>query len=256
MVLLAALERAAVRQAATLLRIDPWLDKYPRELSGGQRQRVAIGRAIVRKPAVFLFDEPLSNLDAALRVQMRVELSRLHAELGSTMIYVTHDQVEAMTMGDRIAVFSGGEIAQVGTPLEIYFQPANEFVATFMGSPRINLFDAHVEDGTLVMASGARLALPEPLPPSVVGRVARLGVRAEHLQCVTHGGVAGTIELSEHLGGEVIAYVRVSGLADLVTVKLAADARVPARGERVELAPDFARVLYFDAAGRRIDVTG
>ena len=127
-----------VARAAEILRITDYLKRYPKELSGGQRQRVAIGRSIVRKPKVFLFDEPLSNLDAALRVNMRIELSRLHKELGTTMIYVTHDQVEAMTLGDRIAVFNKGVVEQLGAPMSLYNQPANEFVATFIGAPRIN----------------------------------------------------------------------------------------------------------------------
>ena len=143
-----------VRRAAETLRITELLGRYPKELSGGQRQRVAIGRAIVRKPKVFLFDEPLSNLDAALRVNMRIELTRLHKELGTTMVYVTHDQVEAMTMGDRIAVFNAGRIEQVGAPLDLYNAPANEFVAGFLGSPRINLVERPGDD-----ASGEHRAL-------------------------------------------------------------------------------------------------
>jgi len=242
---------AAVGQAATLLRLESMLGKYPRELSGGQRQRVAIGRAIVRKPKVFLFDEPLSNLDASLRVQMRVELSRLHAELGTTMIYVTHDQVEAMTMGDRIAVFDGGRISQVGTPMEIYFSPDNEFVASFMGSPRINLLNVSVDHAGVLVLGQYRLAGSGPLPDSAaVAR--RLGVRAEHVGFGQTSGIPGVVELCEHLGGEVISYVRIDGGSELLAVRRAASHGVPARGERVLLDIDLNHALFFDERGCRI----
>ncbi len=243
--------RAAVGQAADMLRIGELLKRYPRELSGGQRQRVAIGRAIVRKPRVFLFDEPLSNLDAALRVQMRIELSRLHAELKTTMIYVTHDQVEAMTMGNRIAVFSGGVIAQVGTPLEVYFDPANEFVASFIGSPRINMLDV-VFDGVSLKMKGAPAALAPPADINAADsqRVARLGVRAEHLHLAATGGIPGQVVLSEHLGSEIILYVKVDGLADILTVKVPAGGRQPVVGDHVSVV--LSHAMYFDQQGRRI----
>jgi multiple sugar transport system ATP-binding protein len=243
--------RTAVGQAADMLRIGDLLKRYPRELSGGQRQRVAIGRAIVRKPRVFLFDEPLSNLDAALRVQMRIELSRLHAELKTTMIYVTHDQVEAMTMGNRIAVFSGGSIAQVGTPLEVYFNPANEFVASFIGLPKINLLDV-VFDGVSLKVKGApgTLASPSDLNAADGQRVARLGVRAEDLHLAAADGIPGTVVLSEHLGSEIILYVKADGLADILTLKTSAGGRRPAVGDPVSVV--LSHAMYFDQQGRRI----
>jgi multiple sugar transport system ATP-binding protein len=251
--------RAAVESAAAMLRIGDLLGRYPKELSGGQRQRVAIGRAIVRKPRVFLFDEPLSNLDAALRVQMRIELSRLHSELKTTMIYVTHDQVEAMTMGDRIAVFSGGRIAQVGTPLEVYFNPADEFVATFIGSPRINLLDVEPADGRFALRGGAGgLAWPPGFDAARASRVARVGVRAEHLRLTdgAAGGAAaaehlpGRVELREHLGSEVILYVKIEGVLDLLTVKAAAGSPLPQVGDALRVSVD--QAIYFDAGGQRV----
>jgi multiple sugar transport system ATP-binding protein len=248
--------RAAVENAASMLRIGDLLERYPKELSGGQRQRVAIGRAIVRKPRVFLFDEPLSNLDAALRVQMRIELSRLHAELKTTMIYVTHDQVEAMTMGDRIAVFSGGRIAQVGAPLDVYFNPANEFVAAFIGSPKINLLDVKAADGVLAIRGGVgRLSLPGGLDAAQSGRIARVGVRAEHLRVGPDADgardrLAGRVALCEHLGSEVILYVKIDGVADVLTAKAAAGDAMPQLGEAISVT--VAQAIYFDAEGRRV----
>ena len=159
-----------VGRIAEVLRMSELLERFPKELSGGQRQRVAIGRAIVRKPKVFLFDEPLSNLDAALRVNMRIELSRLHKELGTTMIYVTHDQVEAMTMGDRIAVFNKGRVEQLGAPMELYNQPANEFVATFLGAPRINLIDRPANRGAHPPHQALWHALAAAAPAEAHGR--------------------------------------------------------------------------------------
>ena len=249
----AAAIRAAVEQTASMLQMGDLLDRYPRELSGGQQQRVAIGRAIVRKPRVFLFDEPLSNLDAALRVQMRIELSRLHKALDTTMIYVTHDQVEAMTMGDRIAVFSAGCIAQVGTPLEIYFNPANEFVASFIGSPRINLMGVRVEGSSLKVA-GTQVCLPLPasLADSDAGKVARIGIRAEHLQLVDGAGLRGKVELSENLGSEIILYLKIDGLAELITVKTASAGHAPKVGDAVAALPDPSQVLCFDWDGNRV----
>ncbi len=246
--------RRAVEETAAMLRIGELLARYPRELSGGQRQRVAIGRAIVRKPRVFLFDEPLSNLDAALRVQMRIELSNLHSELKTTMVYVTHDQVEAMTMGDRIAVFSAGVIAQVGTPLEVYFDPASEFVASFIGSPRINLLDVRLEGASLrVQGAAGLLSAPADLGDADLARVARIGVRAEHLHLAADKGIRGTVVLSEHLGSEVILYVKVEGITDVLAVKLAVGADLPVVGEPVGLVPS--HTIYFDQQGRRVPCT-
>jgi multiple sugar transport system ATP-binding protein len=238
-----------VQRAAQVLRITELLGRYPKELSGGQRQRVAIGRAIVRKPKVFLFDEPLSNLDAALRVNMRIELSRLHKELGTTMIYVTHDQVEAMTMGDRIAVFNQGHIEQLGAPLDLYHAPANEFVAGFLGAPRINLIE---RPGAA--ASAAHRALWECLAPSAAAKLHRVGLRAEHLRVGASGdGTPATLELAEHLGDTSILHLRVEGLADLLHAKAGPGHTELSTGQAVGLLPDAAWALRFDAAGQRVD---
>ena len=237
-----------VHQAAETLRMSELLGRFPKELSGGQRQRVAIGRAIVRKPKVFLFDEPLSNLDAALRVDMRVELARLHKELGTTMIYVTHDQVEAMTLGNRIAVFNQGRIEQVGAPLELYNRPANTFVATFIGAPKINLIPRPA-DG----ASAAHMALWVALGGADLGQAQHIGVRPEHLQVSTDGaGVSATIALAEHLGDASILHVRVEGVAELLKAKVSAEHSHYQGGQTVAINADRPWVLAFDAAGQRI----
>jgi multiple sugar transport system ATP-binding protein len=208
---------AAVARAAKILRITDQLDKRPKQLSGGQRQRVAIGRAITRAPDVFLFDEPLSNLDAALRTQMRVELSSLHAELGATMIYVTHDQVEAMTMASRIVVLNRGAIEQVGSPLELYRNPGNLFVAGFLGAPRMNFFDVTVDEVSGAMAGISAPGLA-PLTVSLAegaalkrGDRATLGIRPENIRLspgdATRAAISGKVRLVEHLGRETILYV-------------------------------------------------
>ena len=239
---------AQVRRAADVLRIGDLLGRTPRELSGGQRQRVAIGRAIVRKPRVFLFDEPLSNLDAALRVNMRIELSRLHRELGTTMIYVTHDQVEAMTMGTRIAVFNQGRIEQLGAPLALYNAPANEFVAAFLGAPRINLVDAPGHDATPVQR-----ALWSLLLPRADAAVRRAGVRAEHLRVGGLGaGVPATVVMAEHLGDVSVLHLRVDGLGELLHAKVDAGNAHLAAGASVDVLPVAESVLAFDAGGRRL----
>ena len=237
-----------VGRAAEILRITELLGRYPKELSGGQRQRVAIGRAIVRKPKVFLFDEPLSNLDAALRVNMRIELSRLHKELGTTMIYVTHDQVEAMTMGDRIAVFNGGIVEQLGVPMALYNRPANEFVAGFIGAPKINLVDRPGSD-----ASAAHRALWAALTgqASTSVQARRAGLRPEHLKLVAaDSGIPATVELAEHLGDSSIIHLRVDGVADLLSAKIGAGNDRVVAGQQVGLAPDAAWALAFDADHR------
>ena len=233
-----------VGRAAEILRMTDLLGRFPKELSGGQRQRVAIGRAIVRKPKVFLFDEPLSNLDAALRVDMRVELSRLHAELGTTMIYVTHDQVEAMTLGDRIAVFNHGAIEQLGAPLELYNRPGTEFVAGFIGAPRINLID---RPGSDAPAPHQRLWQSlNAAPPAQ-----RVGLRPEHLQLGSpEAGVPAQVVLAEHLGDASIIHLRVDGIATLLNAKVAANQARCAAGDTVGLLPDAAWALGFGADGR------
>jgi multiple sugar transport system ATP-binding protein len=241
-------ERAQqVGRAAEILRITDYLGRFPKELSGGQRQRVAIGRAIVRKPKVFLFDEPLSNLDAALRVNMRIELSRLHKELGATMIYVTHDQVEAMTMGDRIAVFHQGVVEQLGAPMDLYNRPANEFVAGFIGAPRINLIDRPAD-----AAPAAHRALWQALAAQAPAGVRRVGLRPEHLHVVDAAqGVPATVELAEHLGDVSILHLRVDGVAELLAAKVGAGHERIDGGQAVGLLPDKAWALEFGADARR-----
>jgi len=236
-----------VGRAAEILRITDYLGRFPKELSGGQRQRVAIGRAIVRKPKVFLFDEPLSNLDAALRVNMRIELSRLHKELGATMIYVTHDQVEAMTMGDRIAVFHQGIVEQLGVPMDLYNRPANEFVAGFIGAPRINLIDRPAD-----AAPVAHRALWQALAADAPAGVRRVGLRPEHLHVVGAGqGVPATVELAEHLGDVSILHLRVDGVVDLLSAKVGAGHDRIDGGQAVGLMPDKTWALAFGADARR-----
>jgi len=241
---------AQVRRVADILRITDLLARTPKELSGGQRQRVAIGRAIVRRPTVFLFDEPLSNLDAALRVNMRIELTRLHRELGSTMIYVTHDQVEAMTMGDRIAVFNQGRLEQVGAPLDLYLRPANEFVAGFLGAPRMNFVDR--PSGPV---SAEVDALWTMLARTASSAAARAGIRPEHLRMVPTGeGVKAEVVLVEHLGDSATLHVRVNGWPDMFVAKVTSAQGRVAAGAMIGLWADAREAMYFDAEGRRIGV--
>lgn len=198
---------AAVRAAAEKLSISHLLDRKPKQLSGGQRQRVAIGRAIVRKPKVFLFDEPLSNLDAALRVRMRYEFSKLHEDLGATMIYVTHDQVEAMTLADKLVVLSGGKVMQVGPPLELYNRPNNRFVAEFIGSPRMNFFAGVGAAKGVKLESGAAIDVGGVLP----GQRLTVGVRPEHLLFAKEGAIKGKVRFVERLGATSYCYCDVLG---------------------------------------------
>jgi ABC-type sugar transport system ATPase subunit len=243
-----------VAEAAAILQIEPLLARKPKQLSGGQRQRVAIGRAIVRKPKVFLFDEPLSNLDAALRVQMRVEIARLHAEIGATMIYVTHDQVEAMTMADRIVVLNRGRVEQIGSPLDLYERPANRFVAEFLGQPRMNVIASRVagrrEGGLdLALPSGATLAIAARAA-GAPGAAVALGFRPDAVAMVEPGAgdLIGRVEVVEHLGPESIVHAAVDGLPDLVTI--AAPGKSPlARGATVHLKIDTSASHLFDEAG-------
>lgn len=216
-----------IASAAKILNLGDYLDRKPGQLSGGQRQRVAIGRAIVREPSAFLFDEPLSNLDASLRVNMRLEISELHKSLKTTMIYVTHDQVEAMTMADRIAVFNDGVIEQVGTPLELYNNPVNRFVAGFIGSPKMNFIDVKPKEGDPTIA---------------------LGVRPEHLKITKDNGIwSGKIGVIEHLGSESFLHVHVEG-AGTFTVK--ADGDCPLQyGDHIQLSAAQNKILRFDRAG-------
>jgi multiple sugar transport system ATP-binding protein len=259
-----------VGRAAQILQIEHLLERKPKALSGGQRQRVAIGRAIVRKPQVFLFDEPLSNLDAALRGQTRVELARLHRELQATMIYVTHDQVEAMTLGQKIVVLNGGRIEQVGTPVDLYERPANKFVAGFLGSPRMNFFEATLagergRSASVQLAGGTRVQVAADVGRAAPGAHVTLGVRPEHLQIVRssandghldghHGGAIGaTVALVEYLGDVTLVYAHVEGAAgaesEMVAVKCDADIAPPAPGSKVELVFPASRAFLFDADG-------
>ncbi|HTD02435.1 sn-glycerol-3-phosphate ABC transporter ATP-binding protein UgpC [Undibacterium sp.] len=250
----------AVQQAANVLQISHLLQRKPKDLSGGQRQRVAIGRAIVREPAVFLFDEPLSNLDASLRVQMRIELSRLHQELKTTMIYVTHDQVEAMTLGQRIVVFNAGRIEQVGTPLDLYDNPGNLFVAGFLGAPKMNFLKAEVfgvtADGISVRLAGVSLLdLPVAGQGLAVGGQISLGIRAEHIRIAPAAsadlaGVVASVELVEHLGDSLIVYARLTGEPNLLAVKLGTEAAAPKAGDTVKICLPPQRCHVFDADGK------
>ncbi|MCC8395632.1 sn-glycerol-3-phosphate ABC transporter ATP-binding protein UgpC [Paraburkholderia sp. MMS20-SJTR3] len=250
--------REAVGRAAEILQITHLLERKPKALSGGQRQRVAIGRAIVRKPRVFLFDEPLSNLDAALRVQMRIELAKLHRELGTTMIYVTHDQVEAMTLGEQIVVFNKGRIEQTGAPLDLYERPANRFVGGFIGSPQMNMLAASLvsqdENETVVMLGGAnqRIALPGVTAQSLNGELT-LGVRAEHLGIGSlDTGLAARVELVEHLGDVSILHARLDGMAHAIALKLDRKDARHAVGARVGIVVASAQVTLFDANGAAV----
>jgi multiple sugar transport system ATP-binding protein len=240
--------------AAELLGIGSLLDRRPRQLSGGQRQRVAVGRAIVRHPAVFLFDEPLSNLDAKLRIQMRAEIRKLQERLETTTLYVTHDQVEAMTMGDRIAVLEAGELQQVGTPLEVYEQPVNLFVAQFIGTPPMNLVHGRIEaGGSRIQAEGFALPVPRHLLAATArreGDAVVAGIRAENLLPPgrdARGEVApidATVEIVETLGGQLIVHAR-AGQA-LLAFKEDAH-RVPDLGKRLAIRAELASVHLFDA---------
>lgn len=238
-----------VGKAAEILGLNQYLGRYPRELSGGQRQRVAMGRAIVRDPQVFLFDEPLSNLDAKLRVQMRSEIRELHQRLGTTTVYVTHDQIEAMTMADRIVVMRDGHIAQVGAPLELYDRPANVFVAGFIGSPSMNLIRGVVRGGgAMVRIDGIDLPAPD-LPGLTEGREVIYGIRPEHLE-LSDKGFAARIAVVEPTGSETHVVARLGSL-DIVAVFRERHAFEP--GQEIRLAPRKGHVHLFDAAsGERI----
>jgi multiple sugar transport system ATP-binding protein len=238
-----------VAEAARILQIEPLMERKPRQLSGGQKQRVAIGRAIVREPQLFLFDEPLSNLDAELRVQMRVELAGLYQRLGTTMIYVTHDQTEAMTMATRIVVLSKGHIEQVGTPFELYNFPRNKFVATFIGSPKMNMLDAKASGGSVDLPGLGLL----PLPAGIVadGPIS-VGVRPEQISMGTEGDLtlAGTVTLVEYLGSEVFIYVK---LANGQTVLVQGSGTDKTRnGEAVTISIKAEQAHYFNAEGLRL----
>jgi ABC-type sugar transport systems, ATPase components len=250
-----------VQETAEILEISQLLDRKPKQLSGGQRQRVALGRAIVRKPAVFLFDEPLSNLDAKLRVQMRAEIKKLQRRLETTTVYVTHDQTEAMTMGTRIAVMKDGKIHQVGTPLEIYDRPLNFFVANFIGAPPMNFINATIRDGGATLAA-SKFSLPVPasLRPVAAahdGRKVTVGVRPEHIldpSIPTRGEktkLEAEVEVIEPLGDEVIVHARVGD--DLLVYKVEPQL-MPDVGQKLEIAVELDRLHLFDAeTGKRLE---
>ncbi|MBV9218079.1 MAG: sn-glycerol-3-phosphate ABC transporter ATP-binding protein UgpC [Methylobacteriaceae bacterium] len=246
-----------VRGAAKILELTPLLDRLPKQLSGGQRQRVAIGRAIVREPKVFLFDEPLSNLDAALRVQMRIEIAKLHSDMGATMVYVTHDQVEAMTLADKIVVLNSGNVEQVGAPLELYHHPKNLFVAGFIGSPQMNFIDAEVLAADV---GGVKVALPGG--GSIVAKVAggalhakdkvKLGVRPEHLGPGSgEATIPGNIEFVEELGESHLLYVRTPD-KKMLTVRASGDAPVEtSQSISVAIPPEACHVFAADGSACR-----
>ena len=240
-----------VREAAKILELDALLDRKPRQLSGGQRQRVAMGRAIVRHPKVFLFDEPLSNLDAKLRVQMRLELQKLHRRLGVTSLYVTHDQVEAMTLGQRIIVMNAGRAEQIGTPREIYDRPQTTFVAGFIGSPPMNLIAGRLSaDGTALQAAGGAVRLPAPVA-ALAGREVLLGVRPEQLRA-GDGQMTVSVEMAEALGADHLVHC---SLGDQLLVLRTAEDVAPAAGDSITLGFDAGALHWFDpATTRRIDL--
>jgi len=239
-----------VGDAATSLNLTPLLDRYPRQLSGGQRQRVATGRAIVRDPAVFLFDEPLSNLDATLRVQVRAELRQLHRRLGATSIYVTHDQVEAMTMADKIVVLRDGIIEQVGAPLELYDRPVNIFVATFIGSPAMNLITGTYRDQAVELKDGSILPVDSALAAEA-GDAITVGVRPDHIEVVGDGsdGIAARVVALEPTGAETLAVAELAGTIITIVTK---ERLALKPGNPIRLRPMLDKQLYFDARGQRI----
>ncbi len=249
---------AKVREAARILQIENLLTRKPRELSGGQRQRVAIGRAIVREPKVFLFDEPLSNLDAALRVQMRIELAKLKEDLSATMVYVTHDQVEAMTLANKIVVLRAGYVEQVGSPLELYHHPRNLFVAGFIGSPKMNFLETVATDidrdtATVKVPGGGTLTVPARTAGMAPGAKVTLGVRPEHLVAGDQGDAVmeGRVFVVERLGGETYCHVRVEGDQSVV-IRTDGDSPVNP-GEQVRIGIPAAHCHLFDRDGIALD---
>jgi sn-glycerol 3-phosphate transport system ATP-binding protein len=240
-----------VQKAAKILELGSLLDRKPRQLSGGQRQRVAMGRAIVRQPQVFLFDEPLSNLDAKLRAQTRLEIQKLHAELGVTSLFVTHDQVEAMTLGERLIVMNGGRIEQVGTPETVYGQPATTFVAGFIGSPPMNLLPGQA-DGSRFVLGGQTLALPVAAPRA---GALTLGVRPEHVELRSGGGWPLQVDMLEMLGAERLVYGRLGGLGAEAGFVLRIDGTLvpPKPGDTVHLHVLPKHLHWYDSqTGRRV----
>ena len=240
--------RRKVAEAARILKLEDHLDRKPKALSGGQRQRVAIGRAITREPAGFLFDEPLSNLDAALRVEMRFEIARLHETLGTTMIYVTHDQVEAMTLADKIVVLDSGVVRQVGTPRDLYERPDDLFVAQFIGSPKMNILDCTTGGGSFDLGGHGS----GPFDRAGGAAAVRLGIRPEHIDVVEagRGTVSGRIEVAEYLGADTFLYVQCDGVGRIVA--RIAGASTDLRGKDVGLAFQPDHLHFFDGDDRAV----
>jgi multiple sugar transport system ATP-binding protein len=238
--------RDRVRDVAQMLDLEPYLDRRPKDLSGGQRQRVAMGRAIVRRPQVFLMDEPLSNLDAKLRVQTRNQIAALQRRLGITTLYVTHDQVEAMTMGDRVAVLNDGALQQCGPPRELYRDPANVFVAGFIGSPAMNLFTLPIIDGSVALGDWVI-----PVPRGITGPDVVVGIRPEDFDLGGDLGAEFEVDMVEELGADAYLYGRIIDSPTAVTAR-ADGLDPPQRGSRVRLRPNLEHVHFFGADGRRI----
>ncbi len=242
-----------IKASASILGLTDLLDRYPRQLSGGQRQRVAMGRAIVRNPKVFLFDEPLSNLDAALRMQMRVEIAQLHQKLGTTMIYVTHDQVEAMTLATKIAVVNKGRLEQVASPVQLYERPQNLFVARFIGSPQMNILPARLANGEACLNDGTTITLARQVPLNE-GSGLSVGIRPEALLISDDGVLGGRVTLAEHLGGLNLVHIT---LTDGTPVVLqAVGGPTVTVGDVVRLNIDPGGLHLFDPDGRRIALPG
>ncbi|WCK05328.1 ABC transporter ATP-binding protein [Agrobacterium tumefaciens] len=247
-----------VSRAAEILQINELMERRPKQLSGGQRQRVAIGRAIVREPQVFLFDEPLSNLDAELRVQMRVEISRLHKQLGTTMIYVTHDQTEAMTLADKIVVLRAGNIEQIGAPLDLYDDPANRFVAGFVGSPKMNFLDSSIigsgaESVTLSLDSDPAVRLTVPVKDRLnEGAKVSLGIRPEHFADAGGGDADLTVhvDVAEHLGNTSYVYARAQGGEQLIIER--PESRDVGNRDRLTVGLSARKAFLFDSKGERL----
>jgi multiple sugar transport system ATP-binding protein len=243
--------RSRVGAAASILGLTDYLERYPRQLSGGQRQRVAMGRAIVRQPQVFLFDEPLSNLDAKLRVAMRTEIKELHQRLTTTAVYVTHDQIEAMTMADKIVVMNGGNVEQIGAPLELYDQPTNLFVAGFIGSPAMNFLKGKLaRNGSgldVVLGQGLRVPAPAGLSPQLDGKDVTLGVRPEHL-AVKGSGLPAEVVVVEPTGADTQIFCKIAGTEVTAVVRERHEFKP---GEMIRLAPDLT-FLFDPSNGRRL----
>ena len=245
-----------VHEAAKILGIEPYLDRKPADLSGGQRQRVAMGRAIVRDAKILLMDEPLSNLDAKLRVQMRAEITKIHKKMGATTIYVTHDQTEAMTLADRIVIIDNGDIQQIGTPNELYNEPTNTFVAGFIGSPAMNLLEVEYHDGTIMNDDGFSVTLPEGIAKQLTnqgyeGKKIIFGIRPEDLhldpiaiETYVGGDFTTKVEISELLGADVMLYTKI-GNSEIVVRSKGSDYVVP--GTSIEVAANLSKAHYFDA---------